>query len=89
MKDALGNEIVFGEWYGYTQSNNGMSHITFGKAVKETPTGMLTLETTEVWGIGYQSSKVYKASTKGKTTVRSLMVFPVDILKVTHFEEEK
>lgn len=84
MKDALGNEIVMGGWYGYTQSNNGLSHITFGKAFKETPTGMLTLSETQIWRIGYQNSEIRAKESGKKVTVRSLITFPVDITTVSH-----
>lgn len=89
MKDALGNEIVMGGWYGYTQSNSGLSHITIGKAFKETPTGLLTLSDTQVWGIGYQSNTIYSKDSGKKVSVRSLMVFPVDISKVSHKKEKE
>lgn len=87
MKDALGNEIVMGGWYGYTQSNNGLSHITIGKAFKETPTGLLTLSETRVWGIGYQNNTIYSKDSGKKVSVRSLMVFPVNEKEIGHGKE--
>jgi hypothetical protein len=84
MKDALGNEIVMDGWYGYTQSNNGFSHITIGKAFKETPTGLLTLSETQIWRVGYRDSKIWAKESGKKVTVRSFMTFPVDITTVSH-----
>ncbi len=37
MTDALGNEIIVGNWYGYSRSDGGHSHTTLGKALKVTP----------------------------------------------------
>lgn len=37
MTDALGNEIIIGNWYGYSRNDGGFSHTTLGKALKVTP----------------------------------------------------
>lgn len=42
-KDALGNEIVIGDYYGYSVDSSGVTHTTVGKAEKFTPSGKLTL----------------------------------------------
>jgi hypothetical protein len=34
--DALGDEIVVGNWYGYSRSDGGHSHTTIGKVSKVT-----------------------------------------------------
>lgn len=34
--DALGNEIVVGNWYGYSRSDGGHSHTIIGRASKVT-----------------------------------------------------
>lgn len=36
MTDALGNEIIIGNWYGYSRNDGGFSHTTVGKALKVT-----------------------------------------------------
>jgi hypothetical protein len=35
--DALGNEIVVGNWYGYSRNDGGHSHSIIGRASKATP----------------------------------------------------
>lgn len=32
MKDALGNDIVIGNLYGYSRNDGGFSHVTVGRA---------------------------------------------------------
>ncbi len=34
--DALGNEIIVGNWYGYSRSDGGHSHTILGKVSKVT-----------------------------------------------------
>lgn len=36
MKDALGNDVVIGNRYGYTTGNNGILRVVVGAAVKLT-----------------------------------------------------
>jgi hypothetical protein len=36
MKDALGNELVIGQTYGYSRSDNGITTVKIGKLIKIT-----------------------------------------------------
>lgn len=35
--DALGNPIIIGNWYGFSQKDSGWTIVTFGIAEKTTP----------------------------------------------------
>jgi hypothetical protein len=43
-RDALGNEIIFGNIYGFSNDSNGILEVTTGKVLGFTKTGMCTLE---------------------------------------------
>lgn len=42
-KDALGNTIIFGNRYGYSNDSSGVTTVNSGEAYKETPSGMISL----------------------------------------------
>jgi hypothetical protein len=42
-KDALGNEIIIGDYYGYSVDSNGVTTTTVGEALKFTPSGKLSI----------------------------------------------
>lgn len=48
LRDALGNPIEFGNWYGYSVVRSGVSRVTVGVAIKATPKGKLTLKVKSV-----------------------------------------
>ena len=80
-KDALGNEIVIGNKYGYSNSKNGHTTVKLGTARKFTPKGLLTLEVTKHTSAVYMNEAgVPKyAQEVGKTiSVKPLMLFPVN-----------
>lgn len=76
-KDALGNEIIIGNYYGYSVDSNGVTHTTVGKAVKFTPSGKLTLETTMSRSALWMDEGENK-ETSAKVSVKPAKVFPVD-----------
>jgi len=43
MKDALNNEIIFGNRYGYSRNENGFTIVRLGKVVNSTPKGLVTM----------------------------------------------
>jgi len=79
MKDALGNDIIIGKFYGYSQNKNGMTHIKVGEAVKFNAKSV-TLE------VIYYNSALYDDDpsdpsfpmTKTKISVKGNMLFPVN-----------
>ena len=76
MKDALGNEIKIGSWYGYSRVNNGVSKIVIGKANQLIDTEVKLTHITRQWGV----SKDPNSIEFGKHVyVLSKTVFPVDI----------
>jgi len=44
MKDALNNEIIFGNKYGYSRNQNGFTYVRLGLVTNSTPKGMVTME---------------------------------------------
>lgn len=44
MKDALQQDIVIGQAYGYSSSDGSWITVVVGEAVKETPAGKCTLK---------------------------------------------
>ena len=84
--DALGNEIEVGKYYGYAANRNAVDTISIGKAVKVTGnlahTKRVTIECIVVVA-GFQGSYTdYLNKQKPKISVKSNMVFPVDVEKV-------
>ncbi len=78
MKDALNNEIVFGNRYGYSRNQNGFTYVRLGKVINSTPKGMVTMIV--------DSSKValYNADlkeevtyTQTKISIKPNMLFPI------------
>lgn len=77
MKDALGNEIVLGEKYGYARQDNGFNIVVIGTAIKFGEKGSLTLQVTE------RKRSVYLAELESveigspKVSVKPMQVFPI------------
>lgn len=44
MKDALGDDIILGNLYGYSVDSNGITDTTVGEAIRFTPSGKITLK---------------------------------------------
>jgi hypothetical protein len=74
--DALGNPIVFGKTYGYSQSTNGRMSVTTGIALKTNKGGRITLEVLSAsrsYGGGERRDKTNGAN---KVTVSPFILFP-------------
>ena len=73
--DALGNEIVLGNIYGWSTNRTGWTKVVTGKAVNFTPKGV-TLETlTAIEALYDNDPKPIKI--KSKVTCRGLNLFPI------------
>jgi len=76
--DALGNEIVMGQLYGYSTSSSERARTVVGRAVKFTPKNSLTLAVEKVgnflYGQPYEKTWGDDADT---VSIRAHMVFPV------------
>lgn len=77
MLDATGNTPIIGNYYGYTQSNNGIATIIIGKcrSIKERK---LTLE--NIRETTYHAGHHYKTLHPERArSVYANMCFPIDI----------
>lgn len=77
--DALGNPIVIGGTYGYTQSSSGVSSANVGSVTRFTPKGMVSLEVTmKRVGLWNNLPKVEKIGDRPiKVTVKPIHLFPI------------
>ena len=75
--DALNNEIVIGNYYGYSTARNGHNTIHVGTAIRVTPRGMITIK------VEYTKTGVYADATVSESpktiSCKPVLVFPVDI----------
>ncbi len=76
MKDALGNEIVLGETYGYARNENGFNIAVFGIANKFTEKGV-TLEVIERKRSLYFDELEIIEIGNPKVSVKPMQLFPV------------
>lgn len=76
-KDALGNEIIIGDLYGYSVDSNGYTTSTVGKTLKFTESGKVTLETISCRG-GIWLHEAEEVSTSKKVSVKPAKLFPVN-----------
>ncbi len=76
MKDALGNEIIMGQLYGYSQSSNGITTVRTGRLVK-LGESLVTLDV-EFSGIAAYSNDIKpQGMAKKKINVKSNGLFPI------------
>ena len=79
-KNALGTEIVIGNFYGYSVDNNGHTHTVIGKAIRFTASGKLTLEVvssqSSLWMDEVEDNRWLTAK---KVSVKPAKCFPVDM----------
>ncbi len=82
MKDALNQEIVYGQTYGYSVSQSSRINVVVGKAVKETPGGKVSLEVISrrhyVYGEEYVPTWAVDKEAK-LVTVHPCHLFPVTL----------
>lgn len=77
--DALGNEIVLGERYGYSNRANGNVTVVIGRAIKineETSNVTLSVER-KLKGIYNSDLRDDQNSGNGKSSVLSNTIFPL------------
>lgn len=83
-KDALGDEIILGNIYGYSIDSNGITTTTVGKAIKFNEKGSITLETISsrrsLWMCEGNEQTIAK-----KVCVKGAKLFPVNFVS----EEDK
>ena len=79
--DALGNPIVIGNSYGYTQSVNGISTATLGIAVRETEKGVTLRTVSKVKALYYDDPTPCDID-KNSSNVKAIHLFPVDMSTV-------
>lgn len=84
ITDALGNEIIIGNWYGYSRNDGGHSHTTIGIATKITESdgcytcAKVRLGTCKVKRFLYGKPTDYRKDEVAKDiSIASYMVFPV------------
>lgn len=84
IQDALGNNIIIGNVYGYSTNKNGFSYVTIGEVVKIN-------DKTVILKITYRKRALYDKEFKtdyvpnnAKATLRGYQLFPVlmDNLKI-------
>ena len=75
--DALGNNIIIGNLYGYSVDRNGFTSTTIGEAVRITETGMCSLKPIQskqaLWMDDAEDRKPSKS-----VSVKPAKLFPVD-----------
>ena len=75
--DALGNEIIVGNLYGYSRNDGGFSHVTIGQAVGA-KNGKVRLTGCAVTRFLYGEPTDHRLGERpGDVSIRSSMVFPV------------
>lgn len=76
--DALGNEIIMGQLYGYSTSSDGHDRTVVGRAVKFTPKNLLSLSVEKVQNFLYgQPFEKTWSQDSDKVNIRAYKVFPV------------
>jgi len=76
MKDALGNEMIIGQLYGYSQSSNGITTVRTGRLV-EVRESLVTLDV-EFSGMAAYSNDIQpREMAKKKISVKSNGLFPI------------
>jgi len=79
QKDALGNNIILGDVYGYSVDSNGITTSTIGIAVSATPTGRIGLQVYSKRR-GLWMDEAEDKETHGNTvSVKSMKLFPVSL----------
>lgn len=76
VTDAMGNEIIIGNRYGYGRNVNGFTYINAGKAIKAGGV-KVTLELDYAKKCLYEDSFTDNLNQAGKVSVRSFILFPI------------
>lgn len=83
--DALGNEIVLGNYYGFSSSSNGITHLVFGEAINITEKGKVTLNLfyrtffgTGTTDLSLITNDIGRSGVNTKSSVTPCRVFPIN-----------
>lgn len=77
MKDALGNEIIFGNTYGYARQDAGFNVVIIGIAIKFNEKGTCTLEVIERKQSLYCNDLKPQEINAAKVSVKPMLLFPI------------
>jgi len=78
MKDALNNEIILGNKYGYSRNKNGFTYVRIGKLIKETPKGLVTMDVQISKYAMYSGHLIDESEAPKKISIKSNMLFPIN-----------
>lgn len=79
LKDALGNEIIIGQDYGFTNDANGILTLSYGTAVKISEGGKVTLKRFFMERVVYNNGiNTPYLNTKNIGGIKPLKLFPID-----------
>lgn len=76
-KDALGNEIILGNTYGYSFSRNGVTSIKIGTAECFTLTDLVTIDVL-IHKVSLYNGEAELSNNKTKISVKPAQLFPID-----------
>lgn len=76
-KDALGNEIILGNTYGYNFSRNGVTSIKIGTAECFTLTDLVTIDVL-IHKVSLYNGEAELSNNKTKISVKPAQLFPID-----------
>jgi hypothetical protein len=76
MKDALGNDLIIGQTYGYSRNHNGLTTVKVGKLVKITAK-QVSLEVEQSKGALYNRDVKDQEFTNKTISVHANGLFPV------------
>lgn len=78
MKDALGNEIIIGNAYGFARCDNGINTIKLGVVSGSTPSGLASLKVNNAFSSAYNNQPVLSDNLINKSVyIKSFMLFPI------------
>ncbi len=76
-KDALGNEIVFGNKYGWSTDSNGITTSSYGVAVKQIEKGGISFKEVTSKRYVYFNESPYEENNGGRANVKPCKIFPI------------
>lgn len=78
MKDALGNDIIIGNTYGFSRNKNGVNIIKLGVVTERTPTGFASLKINQSFSSVYNiQPELDKNQHYEKVKIKPFMLFPI------------
>lgn len=80
MKDALGQDIIFGRSYGYTVEQSGVTGVRVGTVESVTPKGYITILIKRVitqYGVNGERQDNINLEGFERTSVKPIKLFPL------------